>query len=71
MILGTVRRVPSAFNGPFHLGKVGCGGKPALDNLVVRSKQMIPFSHLVAPAKAGAQGGGHRAGRPGCPLSRA
>ena len=23
---GTVRPVPSAFNGPFHLGKVGCGG---------------------------------------------
>jgi hypothetical protein len=25
MMLGTVRPVPSAFTGPFHLGKVGCG----------------------------------------------
>jgi len=25
MMLGTVRPVPSAFNGPFDLGKVGCG----------------------------------------------
>jgi hypothetical protein len=33
MMRGTVRPVPSAFNGPFHLGKVGCGGKPALDTL--------------------------------------
>jgi hypothetical protein len=31
MMLGTVRPVPSAFNGHFHLGKVGCGGKFLLD----------------------------------------
>jgi hypothetical protein len=27
MMLGTVRLVPFAFNGPFHLGKVGCGAR--------------------------------------------
>ena len=29
-MLGTVRPVPSAFNGPFHLGKVGCGADSAI-----------------------------------------
>jgi hypothetical protein len=24
-MLGTVRPVPSAFTGPFHLSRVGCG----------------------------------------------
>src|SRR5947207_11864048 len=30
MMLGTVRPVPSALNGPFHLGKVGCGADSAI-----------------------------------------
>jgi len=29
MMLGSVRPVPSAFTGPFHLGKVSCGHGPA------------------------------------------
>ena len=29
MMFGTLGPVPSAFNGAFHLGRVGCGGKPS------------------------------------------
>ena len=36
-MLGAVRPVPSAFNGPFPSGQVGRGGKPVLDTLAVRA----------------------------------
>jgi hypothetical protein len=29
MMFGNVRPVPSAFTGPLHLGKVGCGASAA------------------------------------------